>query len=276
MILVADSGSTKTTWATIPGGSPIVTEGLNPHFASDAQVLDVCKAVRSELADTVDSLFFYGAGCGDQEQRQRMSGLLQQVFAPQCLRVETDLLGACRAVCGHHDGLVGILGTGSNICYFDGEKPSITPFSTGYILGDHGSGNHIGRLLLDDYLSGSMPSAMARLFVNEYGLSPTQFMDAVYRQPFPNRFLARIGHFAMLHQDVHYCRNLINKAFCQWLRHDVMPIARRSRCRRLSMVGGIAASASALLSLQAERVGLTVSAVQADPMPGLLLFHSDC
>ncbi len=122
MTIIADSGSTKTTWMDVESGNKIVTEGLNPHFTSDDAFLAACTAVRDKVAlhSPLSALHFYGAGCGNATQRERVVLLLSKAFGISNIHVETDMLGACRAVCGHEAGLVGILGTGSNACYYDG------------------------------------------------------------------------------------------------------------------------------------------------------------
>lgn len=277
MILVADSGSTKTTWSSPHGGTPLVTEGLNPHFSTDAQVLDACRLVERHFSiERNSTLAFYGAGCGDPTQRARMQRLLQQGLGTADVTVDTDLLGACHATCGHHEGLVGILGTGSNACFYDGHQVARQPFSTGYILGDQGSGNHLGRRLLDDYLAGRMPSGLAAAFADEHPEPPAQLMDAVYHQPYPNRFLAQIGRFAVVHQTDPYCRQLIEQSLQQW--HDLVlhPIVQDTACRALYMVGGIAAAVAGTLHRLSADWGLQISAVVADPMPGLLEYHASC
>ena len=162
MILIADSGSTKTTWMEVISGNKIVTEGLNPHFTTDERLLSVCDFVRQQFSNinSPDSIHFYGAGCGNNTQRNRVKKLLSAGFNTENVEVETDMLGACRAVSTGRESLVAILGTGSNACFFDGYKIKYQPTSTGYILGDKGSANHVGRLLLDEYLTHVMPSGL--------------------------------------------------------------------------------------------------------------------
>lgn len=274
MIVVADSGSTKTAWG-VPGmGRLPVTEGLNPHFTTDNQVLSACNLVRAALPEPAAEVYFYGAGCGDSRQRQRMVSLLLQGFAGAHVYVDTDLLGACRAACGNSAGLVTILGTGSNACYYDGVQPTAQPFSTGFILGDHGSGNHIGRMLLHDYLTGRMPARTRHLFAQVCTLTDHEIMDAVYQQPHPNRFLARMGGFAATHQDDPYCRALLAKALRMWYSYMMQPVARHTACRTLYAVGGLAAALEEELRKESARHGLELRKVVADPLEGLFRYHS--
>ena len=197
MILVADSGSTKTTWMEVESGNKVVTEGLNPHFTTDEQYLAACNTVRQQFSifNYQFSIYFYGAGCGNASQRERVERLLSAAFCTGDIHVETDMLGACRAVSGERPSLVAILGTGSNACFYNGQAIECQPTSTGYILGDHGSANHVGRILLNDYLTHRMPQDVRDMFFDTYRLTDAQLIDAVYHQSTPNRFLASLAPF---------------------------------------------------------------------------------
>ena len=216
MIIIADSGSTKTTWMEVETGNMIVTEGLNPHFSSDEQFLKACKAVNQFCRPngSVLSVYFYGAGCGNPTQNERVVKLLNLGFCTSDIHVGTDMLGACLAVSGNRKSIVAILGTGSNTCYYDGEKIVWQPTSTGYILGDYGSANHVGRILLNDYLTQRMPDETRMLFHNRFQMTNDQFIDAVYHRPNPNRFLATLAPFAVENSNIeHYtiAENRVNK-----------------------------------------------------------------
>lgn len=275
MIIVADSGSTKTTWVEVESGNRVVTEGLNPHFTTDEQFLAACAAVRQHfsLLTSRFSLYFYGAGCGAADQRERVGGLLRKAFGTSDVHVETDMLGACRAVCGHEAGLVGILGTGSNACYYDGEKVVSQAVSTGYILGDHGSANHVGRCLLQDYLTRWMPEEVRTLFHNFFPMTDDEFMDAVYHQPNPNRFLASLAPFAVMHGDMDYCSTLLEGCLREWGFYQLDKLRRENESYRLSVVGGFAARLGVHLERFAHFCGIELGSVVADPIDGLRRFH---
>ena len=283
MTIIADSGSTKTTWMEVESGNKIVTEGLNPHFTSDDAFLAACSAVRNEMVlhsqlstlnSTLSSLHFYGAGCGNATQRERVALLLSKAFGISNIHVETDMLGACRAVCGHEAGLVGILGTGSNACHYDGNRITHQPFSTGYILGDHGSANHVGRRLLQDYLSGIMPQHLSTMFHDTYPLGKEQFIDHVYHQPNANRYLASLAPFAVQHLAEDYCHRVVYDSLADWYRYQLAAIVDRTGCRRLSLVGSYAAHIEPVLCHFAADHGLTLCSVPADPIDGLRRYHS--
>lgn len=278
MTIIADCGSTKTTWSLVDSHSKVVTEGLNPHFTTDEAFLAACSAVRqyySSQHPTFSALHFYGAGCGNETQRQRVKCLLQKGFETDNVEVATDMLGACRALCGHKAGIVGILGTGSNACYYDGERITIQPFSTGYILGDHGSANHLGRMLLQGYLSETMPDNLRIKFHDTYPLSSEDFINVVYHQPNPNRFLASLAPFATKNKHYSYCYHLIMNSLNEWYRYQVEGLVEATQCHELYLTGGFAASLKGTLKAFADNNNLIVCAVASDPMPGLIRYHQD-
>ena len=279
MILIADSGSTKTTWAVVGTEDKVVTEGLNPHFTTDATLLNACSTVRQQLLLnylTTDylTIYFYGSGCGDALQRERVLRLLQQGFGTEDVHVETDMLGACRATWGRHNGLVGILGTGSNACYYDGERIVYQAPSLGYILGDHGSANHVGRLLLLDHLTGKMPDELSGMFQERYPRTHEEWIEALYHRANPNRMLAALAPFAVDHLDDDYCRNTIYYALDDWYSYQLADMVLQSDCRRLCVVGGFAAAIAGVLDDYCDDNGITLGTVVANPMEGLLNYHA--
>jgi len=275
MILVADSGSTKTTWAVVETGTKTVTEGLNPLFVTDEQVHTVCQTVRKQLfaSDNPSRIYFYGAGCGNILQQSRMQKLLEKEFSATQVSVETDMLGACRAVSDNKATLVGILGTGSNVCYYDGEKIAAKSVSLGYILGDEGSANYMGRMLLTDYLTGKMPEDIATLFREAYPYSYEEWIDRIYNKPNANRFLASLARFATDHIDLMERENNIWYVVDQWHSARLGDLIMQTHCCHIDIVGGFAKAIEAGLRKTLTDYGIEVGTVVADPIDGLIAFH---
>ena len=277
MILIADSGSTKTTWMEVETGNKMVTEGLNPHFTTDEQLLAACTAVRHNFHISSFNLrvFFYGAGCGNETQRQRAARLLMHAFGTEEVTVETDMMGACRAVSGDKASLVGILGTGSNACYYDGSRIAYRATSTGYILGDHGSANHIGRLFLQEYLTGMVAPDVAERFRKEYNLSDEAIIDAVYHSPQPNRFLASVAPFVVsLGRRKHYSQ-MLRKSFDDWIYYQILPFLGKANTHTLNLVGSYAKAMESMIRRFAEETPLEIGTVVADPINGLREYHKE-
>jgi N-acetylglucosamine kinase-like BadF-type ATPase len=276
MILIADSGSTKTTWALTGTENKVVTEGLNPHFIGDDAFLAACAVVRQQLSipNSQFPIYFYGAGCGSEMQRERVASLLCKAFGTSHVHVESDMLGACRAACGHKAGLVGILGTGSNACYYDGEKIKKQSVSTGYILGDHGSANHVGRRLLQDYLTGHLTVELTTKFHDVFPQTKDEFLDAVYHQPHANRFLASLAKFVLDHIDDVYCSSLVEWCLIDWSNYQLEDLWEQTLCNDLYLVGGFAAHIKrSILDSLAQNHDLVIRNIIADPIDGLLAYH---
>lgn len=282
MILIADSGSTKTAWMEVESGNMIVTEGLNPHFTDDETFLSACHQVSQQLLDNaIDadpfSVFFYGAGCGSATQRQRVETLLSAAFCTGSVFVETDMLGACRAASGERESLVAILGTGSNACYYDGSVIRCQPTSTGYVLGDNGSANHVGRILLNDYLTERMPAEVRDRFYDTYRMSKDQLIDAVYHRPTPNRFLASLAPFAVQYMNEDYCRGVVDEALYNWYHGPLETLREQSGYNEgeINLVGGFAKAIESAICHCLEGDTLRVGTILADPVVGLCRYHQN-
>ena len=275
MILIADSGSTKTTWMEVESGNKVVTEGLNPHFTTEEQFLTACQQVRQHFSTLHSplSVFFYGAGCGLAAQRKKVADWLTKAFESSDVHVETDMLAACRATAGDQPALVAILGTGSNACYYDGQQIAYQAPSTGYILGDEGSANHIGRRMLQDYLAGCMPRNISSRFHEAYPMTREAFLDAVYHQPNANRFLASLAKFAVEHINDDYCSSEILFCLEEWYNYQLDNLIKITHCKGLYLVGGFAAHIISLIERVVENHGLEVKGVVADPIDGLRQYH---
>jgi len=198
-ILIADSGSTKTDWAC--GAQRFSGPGLNPVQMDQATLAQRLKENLSGLAGTVDAVYFYGAGCNATMSPVMAAALAQELGQGADIHVASDMLGAARGMCGAREGIVCILGTGSNSCLFDGQAIAAQVPTLGYVLGDEGSGAYIGRLLLTSCLRGLLGKDLQQAFVEETGLTADKAIEQVYRQPGANRFLASLVPFCERHRE---------------------------------------------------------------------------
>lgn len=202
MILVADSGSTKTHWRLVDTEVKIYsfsTLGFNPFFWKSE---DIVKEIRKNLpanikqhAKDVKEIFFYGAGCSSPSRNKIISSSLKRIFPKSKIEVHHDLLASARALCGDHEGIACILGTGSNSCYYDGKKITESFGGLGHTLGDEGSGKQIGKKLLQAYLNKSLPQNVSKTFEREYRLSKEKILDSVYKKQHPNKYMASFTKF---------------------------------------------------------------------------------
>ena len=279
MILVADSGATKTDWCLIDEKEErraFTTIGLNPTYLVDGSVLDgeiACLAEDMRCADKVRKVFFYGAGCSDEENRQKIAKSIARHFVNAETEVFTDLLGACRACCGNADGIVGILGTGSNSCVYQGGKIVQNIPSAGYMLGDEGSGTYIGKQLLKKYLTGRMPSdieAEFREFINN--LSRSEILDIVYRQPSPNKFFASLTPFALNNGRNAFINTLLGDCLDDFFDNQICLYD--TGLKNLYMVGSVASILEKELRECAAKHGFMLRKTLQKPIEGLADFHS--
>lgn len=198
MILIADSGSTKTDWCLINEGNTFfTTEGYNPYFADKLYIIN---SIKSSLPLGIDpsaikGVYFYGAGC-QEDKVEVMLDILRSVF-PNCdhISADVDLLAATRGLLGNSAGFAAILGTGTNTCLYDGNRIVSNMDSLGYILGDEGSGAAIGKKVLGDFLRDKMPETVRQNFQATYTLTSAEIIHKVYREPLANRFCASFTSF---------------------------------------------------------------------------------
>lgn len=227
MILLADSGSTKTDWGLVENGKLVKrlrTSGMNPFQMSEEAITEEIKThLVPELPGTVlDEVHFYGAGCTKEKQPIVERALRANLTINGECEVASDMLGAARGICGHKPGIACILGTGSNSCSYDGKNLVKNVSPLGFILGDEGSGAVLGKLLVGDVLKNQMPEAITKRFFEKYKLTSAEIIDRVYRQPKPNTFLASFVPFLEENIDEPKIYNLVKDSFRSFLRRNVM------------------------------------------------------
>lgn len=274
-ILIADSGSTKTDWClTVPGAIPLrmPTQGINPFYQTDEEILNI---LNDELMPQLTPLYsgivtkvqFYGAGIRP-EMRQRMKTLLTAMFSAATVEVESDLLGAARALFGHEEGIACILGTGSNSGLYDGRSIVANTPPLGFILGDEGSGAVLGKLFVGSLCKGLMPKGLLEEYLTETQQEVADIIQAVYRQPFPNRYLAKTSRFIHSHLHVREVRQLVLDNFRAFFRRNLSQYARIDL--PVGAVGSIAWHYQDLLGEAAQMEGFHVDKVMKSPIDGLI------
>lgn len=282
MILIADSGSTKTDWRLIDEQKNIhqfQTQGLNPYFQTSEQIAEIIhQELQSQFPQTINysesnfSIFFYGAGCKAYDKKTLMKNVLLNFFPSADVYVESDMLGAARALCGRSPGIAAILGTGSNTCYYDGNEIAENRTSTGFILGDEGSGAHIGKTFIQAFLNDELPVELSNRFQERFKLSKNDVIDAVYRKPLPNRFLASFSKFVYQNQKEEFVMQMLiacfeqffDKHICKYSQHKQIP---------LNCVGSVAFYYSNVLKGVADKKGIRLGTIVESPISALTLYH---
>lgn len=279
MILIADSGSTKTHWCLYDPKSEtkikeLHTNGINPFYQTEVQIADeVFTNVHSKLpVYEIDSIFFYGAGCAFPEKKETVFKAISISFPGIKIEVHSDMDGAARALLGRNAGIVCILGTGSNSCYYDGSKIISNVSPLGFILGDEGSGAVLGKLLVADLLKHQLSKDLEEQFFDETGLTVPEIMDGVYRKPFPNRFLASLSYFLENHKDHPAIHRLIVGSFRSFFVRNVFQYD-HFRESEIHFIGSIAFLFESELREAASLEGIQVASVVRSPMDGLITYH---
>lgn len=275
--MIADSGSTKTLWATCSEGrvqTTYTTAGINPYYQTDDQMrATMAEAAECLPAADVERLCFYGAGC-TADKIPLLKQLLATVFPRAEVQVHSDLMAAARAMLQHTRGIACILGTGSNSGLYDGTHIVQNVSPLGFILGDEGSGASIGKQFVGDCLKHQAPEALCRLFLDEYRLTAADVVECVYRRPFPNRYLAHFVPFLAQHIDEYdYIRNLIYRCFCDFLRRNVLQYPQADTLP-VAFVGSVAYHFQTVLRTALCDLHLTLGAVAQSPIEGLAQFHA--
>lgn len=274
--LIADSGSTKTDWCLIQANDETVrysTIGLNPYFLNTDEIAsEINDTLKSRLKEYPTEVHFYGAGCANTDKRRSVEEALQQCFPNSLIIVDTDLLGAARALCGKEAGIASILGTGSNSCYYDGKEIVNSVPSLGYILGDEGSGAYLGKQLLKAYVYNELPNHLQEAFSEEYQLNRDHIVEAVYRKPLPNRFLASFAPFLKKNEADLFIQAIVYEAFNSFIKHHIHKYKTFGK-HKLHATGSIAWHFSEILQKTCTDNNIELGTVLQSPMEGLITYH---
>jgi N-acetylglucosamine kinase-like BadF-type ATPase len=276
MILIADSGSTKVKWYLTENKKKIysiVTEGINPYFQSyDEIFLLINNFVHPKLKDyRIDVIYFFGAGCSTSENTEIVKKALANNFSETTIEIDSDLMGAAIGLCGNNAGIVAILGTGSNSCFYDGKKivKQINPL--GYILGDEGSGAVLGRLFLGACLKNQLNKGIKEQFLEEYQLTIPEILNKVYKQQTPNRFLAQFTYFIRKNIEDNSIYNIVFSNFTDFFRKNIMQLDYKTHT--VYFTGSIAFHFQDVLKTVAEKLEIKVGKIDKSPINGLIKYY---
>ena len=277
MIVIADSGSTKTDWCLVDNGvlvKQIFTKGTNPFFQTEDEISAEVSENLLPYLDTakVDAVWFYGAGCAFPEKNEIVrAAIARHLDVP--IEVGSDLLGAARGLCGSQPGIACILGTGSNSCFYDGKEIVSNVSPLGFILGDEGSGAVLGKMLVGDVLKNQLPAALKEEFLARYELTPAIILERVYKKPFPNRFLASLSPFLVEHLDVPEIHTLVLNGFKAFFDRNVKQYDYKQY--PVHLIGSLAYYYRSVLQEAAEQTGVRLGTIKQSPMEGLISYHSN-
>lgn len=278
MKLIADSGSTKTAWKLIeaPGKTKdIKTHGLNPFFRTEDEIFqELTSSLLPETGTNIQEIYFYGAGVVNQEKGNIVRNALAQIYTKASIETHSDVLGAARALFGDQAGIACILGTGSNVCLYDGKEITGGVSPLGFILGDEGSGAVMGRKLLGDYFKEVMPPNLRDEFAKQYNLTWEEALNRVYRSEKPNQFLAQFTPFLSKHENSAYCQEFVQHNFMEFFERNVSHIPNYTNYP-IGFIGSVAYYFSQILNNTASYFGFDKTTIIKDPIDGLEKYYNN-
>lgn len=275
MILVADSGATKTEWSLVNGSGnvqTVITSGISP-FYQDSE--NISTALQREFTEAKDfkAIFFYGTGCINQEKQDVVKKALLQVFKTDSVSIGSDLLAAAHSLCQHDSGFACILGTGSNSCYYDGSQIVANVSPLGFILGDEGSGAVLGKKLIGDILKKQLPQNLIDIFFETYHTTAAEILENVYKRPFPSRYLASYTTFLSKNIDHPDIENLVLTAFGEFVKRNLLLYPQIHQIP-VHFTGSIAFFFEAQLRKVLQEWDLKLGKIDKAPMKGLIEYHN--
>jgi N-acetylglucosamine kinase-like BadF-type ATPase len=275
MIIIADGGSTKCDWILLSDTGEVVmktrTKGLNPAVFKPHVLKERIEASEDLKAhiDQITRVDFFGAGCGTPTPKQNLKNILQEFFVSSEVIVEEDMMAAAYAATTK-PGIVCILGTGSNSCYFDGKKVHMEVESLGYVLMDEASGNYFGKRLIRDYYYKFMGEDMSREFSKRYDLSADNIKHNVYKEENPNTYLASFAEFIFTAEERNgYFYKLIYEGMEKFIERRVM-CYKEAQSVPIHFIGSIAFFSEDIIRDVAKRYHLEIGNVIQRPIDGLI------
>ncbi len=275
-ILIAESGSTKTDWCLISKGKKnrlFKSDGINPHL-QDVEgiksILDQHKEL-SSLKNTVDALYFYGAGTGDPTRKKELEALLGKYFNTKTT-VQTDIMAAALGLAGNQPGIVSILGTGSNSCYYDGKKIKTPGVSLGYIAGDEGSGNHMGKRVLQYYAYNTFDTELKMSFEMLFGNDIRQIVRGLYDAEYPNRYLANFVKLLVDNRGHFMVENIIEDCLNDFFYQHLIKY-RQSINTPIHFTGSVSYLFKDVIINLCSQYELTCGKIEQSPLEGLIKYH---
>jgi len=276
MILIADSGSTKTEWKTIHNGVPgksIFSAGINPYFLDTDKIIHLLKDELRELSgQSFERIYFYGTGCNSESKNDVVRRAISTFCKAENIVIETDLLGAARSLCQNDRGIACIMGTGSNSCYYDGTRIAANVSPLGYILGDEGGGAVMGRKLVSAVLKKQVSADLIDLFFNTYKITPAEILEKVYMKPFPNRFLGQFAKFISANKHIRELQHIVTSSFDEFITRNILQYP-ESPHLPVHFTGSIAVHFRSFLEGSLMRYNLKPGKITLSPMADLITYH---
>ena len=277
MILIVESGATKSDWRAVSKDRKemkrVIAEGVNVSTMKASAIKDIISdAARQFAHEGISEIYFYAAGV----ITDKVSAMIKEAFAESIpaasCEIESDLIAAARAACGHSEGIAAIVGTGSNSCLYDGKQIVGRVYSGGFILGDEGSAAALGKLFIADFLKGLVPVDIAADFAARYDSDYAAIVQNVYRsQTSPSGYLGSFAPFIMEHYGNDYIRELVEGNFRSFISRSLKQFD--TERYPVGVVGGFGYALKDIFGKVAEEEGVRISRFIKEPIEGLVAYH---
>jgi N-acetylglucosamine kinase-like BadF-type ATPase len=281
MIAVVYSGSKNACWKLWQDkGKPTLetkTPSLNPSFIDAKQTLQILgkNITLIHNAENIKKIYVFSAGAASKEKQQRLADSLAVFFVNAKIKVQDDVYGAAIAACHDNTGIVGILGSGANCAFYNGKKPQTNAFGLGYILGDEGSANYFGKILLKNFLEGKLPQDLKAKIEEQYHIDRPTILERVYRKPQVQTYLASFLDFYIENRDHEFIRALVAQGFEKYIRTYIVPTIEKHPAQDVHFVGSVAGQFQDILRTTAEKHQIKIMSITAEPIHNILNYYTN-
>lgn len=280
MIAVVYSGSKTAFWKIARDGKTIAEcsmPGINPCFNDQKSILQFLnkKSVLVNHAESLKKIYVFAAGASSEERRNELAKTLGMFFRYSKITVKDDLYGASISACFNHSGIVGILGSGANCAYFDGKKPEKNNYGLGYVFGDEGSANYLGKTILKRFLQEKLPADLQKEFELRYNLDRPQILERIYKKPMAQQFLSSFFDFFLENRNHKYILGIIEQAFELYFQTYMLPTVKLHPGKEIHFVGLVAGNFQEQLRNAAKKHGLEITSITKEPIYNLLNYYSN-
>lgn len=277
MILIADSGSTKCSWAECSTKGEIIkmhqTVGFNPKYTTEESLVNALEnSTLNGIKAKVTEVHFYGAGCSSPTRNSVLAKPMQTFFSHAKIHIKHDLEAAIKATYKDRPIICSILGTGSNSCFYDGKIITENAPSLGYIAGDEASGNYFGKQLVNLYVNKALPKEITTKFENWTPERADEIIENIYDLEKPNLYLASFFRFmyknkqeiifdAIFRKGIQHFFDLHIKCFNNYKQHP------------LTFVGSVAFYLQNYINEIAKKEGIQIQEIVQSPIDNLVKEH---
>jgi N-acetylglucosamine kinase-like BadF-type ATPase len=275
--LLADSGATKTEWRLLGASrkKSLTTKGISPYFFTSQQIAELVAAEVTPWLGSVElgAVHYYGTGCAVPANIKLVEKGLRLGLPPVAqVEVASDLLAAARALCGNQKGIACILGTGSNSGVYNGKKITRNNPAPGFILGDEGSGAFLGKKVLQHFIYNTFDEELMHKFNLMSATDYRTILDHVYKQPWPNRYLAGFTPFLSDNRGHYMIENILEDGLSEFFYNHLYKYPETWRYP-ISFVGSVAWNFRDVLDELCNSFQLQLGKVLQAPMEGLVVYH---